>query len=440
MTHTSKNLVQRMALASSWHLFDRVIRLVAGFVVGILVARHYGPGQWGALNYVLASAILFGSIASAGGENLIVRDLSKSDSEQQRADIQKTALIVRLCFGALSYFGLVILVLVTQGLGLPLFLAAVYGLVFIFQSSEIWEYRLRIEHRLPVIAQTHILSSACSSILKLASILMGWSLICIAFSMAAEYAMNLGLLLRYRLRHWPGFVGKFQAQYARDLLRASSMVMLSGFLIACQSRSEFYLIAHFMDLEALGLYAAAFKCMEVVDVLVLVFTMTVMPELAKRDHLEFPVLKRRTYLLGFFFFIATLIPMALMYVIYPWVYGEKYLAAQAIIPWLALRPLLIVLGAIRGIFLVMEGRLHYMPLCAVVGLLTTLLAGSALIPVWGLQGAAIAGLIGLAVSNFVMDVFFRPQNIANILSCYREWPYVAGRILEILKMRKNHAQ
>ena len=438
MTNTSKNLVQRMALASSWHLFDRIIRLVAGFVVGILVARHYGPTQWGALNYVLASAILFGSIASAGGENLIVRDLSKSDSEQHRADIQKTALIVRLCFGALSYCGLVILVLVTQGFGFPLYFAAVYGLVFIFQASEIWEYRLRIEHRLPVIAQTHIFSSACSSVLKLASILLGWPIICIAFSMAAEYAMNLGILARYRMRHWPGVIGKFQSQYARDLLRASSMVILSGFLIACQSRSEFYLIAHYMDLEALGLYAAAFKIMEVVDVLVLVFTMTVMPELAKRDHLEFPVLKRRTYLLGVFFFIAILFLMALMYVIYPWIYGEKYLAAQAIIPWLALRPLLIILGAIRGIFLVMEGRLAYLPVCAVIGLLTTLLAGSALIPAWGLQGAAISGLIGLLISNFVMDVFFKPQNIANILLCFREWPYVVQRILEMLKMRKTH--
>lgn len=440
MSNTSQNLVQRMALASSWHLFDRLIRLVAGFVVGILVARHYGPSQWGALNYVLASAILFGPIAAAGGENLIVRDLSKSDSEQHCADIQKTAFIVRLCFGLLSYFGLVILVLITQGFGLPFYLAAVYGLVFVFQASEIWEYRLRIEHRLPVIAKTHILSSACSSVLKLTSILLGWPLICIAYSMATEYAMNLGLLARYRLRNWPGFIGKFQSQYARDLLRASSLVMLSGFLIACQSRSEFYLISHFMDLEALGLYAAAFKCIEVVDVLLLVFTMTVMPELAKRDHLEFPILKRRTYLLGIFFFILTLIPMALMYVIYPWIYGDKYLAAQDIIPWLALRPLFIVLGAIRGIFLVMEGRLYYMPLCAVVGLLTTLLAGSALIPLWGLQGAAISGLIGLVISNFVIDIFLRPQNIANILSCYREWPYATQRILEILKMRKKHAQ
>lgn len=438
MNNTSQNLVQRMALASSWHLFDRVVRLVAGFVVGVLVARHYGPSGWGAINYVLASAILFGSIASAGSENLIVRDLSKSDSEQHRADIQKTALIVRLCFGLLSYCALVILVFTTQGLGLPLYLAAVYGLVFVFQASEIWEYRLRIEHRLPIIAKTHIFSSACSSLLKLMSILLGWPIICIAFAMLAEYALNLAVLARYRLRHWPGFIGTFQTQYARDLLRASSMVMLSGFLIACQSRSEFYLLAHFMDLEALGLYAAAFKCMEVVDVLVLVFTMTVMPELAKRDHLEFPILKRRTYLLGMFFFIATLIPIMLLYWIYPWIYGEKYIAAQAIIPWLALRPLLIILGAIRGIFLVMEGRLYYMPLCAFVGLLTTLLAGSALIPVWGLQGAAISGLIGLLISNVVMDIFFRPLNITNLLLCYREWPYASHRILEMLKMRKTH--
>jgi O-antigen/teichoic acid export membrane protein len=316
----------------------------------------------------------------------------------------------------------------------------VYGLIFIFQASEIWELMLRIEHNFSVIARTHIFSSLCSSALKLISIFLGWPIICIVVSMSAEYAMNLRRLVLYRMRNRPAFVGKFQIEYARNLLKASSLVMLSGFLVALQSRSEYYLIDYFLGLEALGLYAAAFKSMEVIDVLVLVFTMTVMPELARRHHIEFSILARRIYLLGIIFFIATLVLMAFMYVIYPWVYGQQYLDAQAVIPWLAFRPLLIILGAIRGIFLVMEGRLIYMPVCSAVGLITTLIAGSFLIPFLGLVGAAISGLIGLVISNFVLDIFFKPQNLINILSCFREGPYIVRRILEMLKMRKVDVQ
>jgi O-antigen/teichoic acid export membrane protein len=193
-----------------------------------------------------------------------------------------------------------------------------------------------------------------------------------------------------------------------------------------------------LGLEALGLYAAAFKCMELVDVLVLVFTMTLVPELSKRHNLELPILASRTYLLGMLFFIATLLPIAAIYFLFPWVYGQQYQAAQDLIPWLALRPLFIILGAIRGIFLVMEGRLHYVPICAAVGLVSTLVAGSFLIPAWGLQGAAVSGLIGLAISNFAIDIFFQPQNIARLFKSYQHFPYAIDRCLELFRLRKTY--
>lgn len=440
MINNQKTSVERMAAASGWLLTDRILRLGLGFAVGIFVARHYGPSDWGALNYVLASAILFGSIASAGSENLILRDLAQSNSVQEHADIQKTAITLRLIFGILAYAGLVILVFILQGFGLPLYLAMVYGLVFIFQVSEIWEYQLRIEDRLPEVAGMHILTGFCFSVLKLVSISLAWPLIAIAALMSGEYAANWLLLARYRVRNWSGLTGKFQSQYARKLLLSSSMVMLSGFLVACQSRSEYYLIAHYMDLESLGLYAAALKFMEVIDVLILVLTMALVPELAKRDHVELPILAMRTYLLGLIFFIGALLLMALIYLLFPLVYGQKYLPAQELIPWLALRPLFIALGAIRGIFLVMEGRLRYAPVCAAVGLLTTIASSSVLIPIWGLKGAAISGLIGLIISNFVIDIFFKPQNIFFILNCYRQLPYVFHRTVEALSLRKNHVK
>ena len=182
MINTPQNSVERIAKTSTWLFLDRTIRLALGFVVSILVARHYGPSEWGALSYVMASAILFGSFASAGSENLIVRDLTKCDSEQGRADIQKTAMVLRLGFGSLAYVALLIIVLATQGFGPPFLLAMIYGLIFIFQVSEIWEYRLRIEHHLSLVAKTHVWSSLLSSALKIISVLSGLPLICLLYT------------------------------------------------------------------------------------------------------------------------------------------------------------------------------------------------------------------------------------------------------------------
>jgi hypothetical protein len=88
----------------------------------------------------------------------------------------------------------------------------------------------------------------------------------------------------------------------------------------------------------------------------------------------------------------------------------------------------------------MEGRLRYVPICAAVGLVCTVIAGSFLIPALGLEGAAISGLIGLFISNLVMDIFFKPQNIARMFTSYRQWPYALRRVLEILRWRKANEQ
>jgi hypothetical protein len=436
MTRAPNNVVGRLTSASSWLLLDRVVRMGLGFAISILMARYYGPTQWGMLSYLLASATLFAAVATAGSEDIILRDLSQTHSPQRIANIQKTVFVLRIFFGTLAYLSLVALIGFTQGIGLAFYMSLVYGLLFIFQASEIWEYRLRIEHRISVIAGTHILTSVISSIAKVACVLFGWPLIYVTASMSAEYAGNMGLLANYKRRHWSEWIGQFDRAYATKLLSSSLLVMVSVTLVACQVRIEYYLIDHFLGIESVGIYAAAFKCMELFEILVVIFSMTLVPELAKRDVAELPTLASRTYLLGFLFFGAMLVPIFILYLLFPWLFGVKYEAAQALIPWLAFRPLLIILGSIRSIFLVMEGRLRYVPICAFVGLVSSLGTGWFLIPELGLLGAAISGLISLLVSNFVMDLFFQPQNTRSMRKAFSQWPYVLEKGRQVLQLRK----
>ena len=426
-----------MASTSGWLFIDRFVRMGIGFLVSILIARHYGPAQWGMLSYLLASATLFAALATAGSEEIILKDLSQANSPQAVANIQKTTFILRLFFGSLAYLALVALIGFSQGIGLTFYMALIYGVLFIFQASEIWEYRLRIEHQVPVIAYVHIVTSILSSLVKVACVLFSWPLIYVTSSMSGEYAGNMGLLARYRSRHWSQWVGDFDPAYAKKLLKSSLLMMVSVTLVAAQVRCEYYLVDHFLGIESVGIYAAAFKCMELFDILIVIFSMTLVPELAKRQMTDLPILASRTYLIGFILFITMLIPIAVLYGLFPWIYGAKYQAAQALIPWLAMRPLLVILGSIRSIFLVLEGRLRYVPVCALVGLTCSLTAGWFLIPIFGLVGAAMAGLVSLLVSNFVMDIFFQPQNIARMRGAFSQWSYVLEKARQVLHPSKH---
>jgi len=437
MSQPPKTIVHRMASVTGWLMLDRFVRIGIGFAVSILIARYYGPSEWGMLSYVLASATLFGSVATAGSEDIVLKDLVQAHSSQKQADIQKTAFILRLIFGAIAYIALVLLIGISQGIGMLFYMAAIYGILFIFQASEIWEYRLRIEQRISVITKTHLSTCFISSALKICCVLFHWPMVYVTASMSGEYAANMGILAAYRARHWTKWAGGFDKVYAKKLLSSSLLVMTSGFLIACQVRCEYYLVDYFLGIESVGIYAAAFKSMELFEIMVVIFSMTLIPELSKRDFTDLPILASRTYLLGFLFFLAMLLPIALIYFLFPWIYGKEYVDAQSLLPYLAFRPLLIILGSIRSMFLVLEGRLRYVPICAVVGVLSSLSLGCILIPIWGLTGAAISGLTSLLISNFVMDIFFRRQNIVRMSQAFTQWPYFLNKVLQLVHLRKT---
>src|ERR1017187_4370185 len=69
-----------------WLFVDKFIRLGAGLFVGAWIARYLGPEQFGLLNFSIAFAALVGIMANLGLDGIVVRDLVKSPSRQNRSE------------------------------------------------------------------------------------------------------------------------------------------------------------------------------------------------------------------------------------------------------------------------------------------------------------------------------------------------------------------
>ena len=59
---------------SGWLMFDKLVRMLLGLVVGAWVARYLGPESFGELAYVLAYVAFFQAIANLGIDGIIVRE------------------------------------------------------------------------------------------------------------------------------------------------------------------------------------------------------------------------------------------------------------------------------------------------------------------------------------------------------------------------------
>ena len=80
----SSGIVRRYAADSVWVMTARCCWIVNAFTVGILTARKLGPRDFGIVNYVIAYTGLFAIIVSLGVESLVERDLIARPAERDR--------------------------------------------------------------------------------------------------------------------------------------------------------------------------------------------------------------------------------------------------------------------------------------------------------------------------------------------------------------------
>jgi len=71
----------RVLSNASWLVLYRAIRLVAGFLVTLWLARYLGANRYGTLSLGLSWSALFAVLAQMGLPNIVVRDLVSSSRQ-----------------------------------------------------------------------------------------------------------------------------------------------------------------------------------------------------------------------------------------------------------------------------------------------------------------------------------------------------------------------
>lgn len=57
-----------------WSVIGKIVTLAGGLFVGIIIARHLGPSQYGMMNYVISFVFLFQIFATLGLDNIEIRE------------------------------------------------------------------------------------------------------------------------------------------------------------------------------------------------------------------------------------------------------------------------------------------------------------------------------------------------------------------------------
>jgi PST family polysaccharide transporter len=391
-----------------WMLFDKVIRMGVGLLVGVWIARYLGPEQFGLISFSLAIVSIFAVLASLGLQGVVVTDITR-DSNCAKLTLG-TAAMMQLVSGLMSYLLLLITVQYTQpNESLTQTVTVILGAVILFKFSDVvlywFESQVQMKHAIWI---QNIIFLVFSGI-KILLIIQKSTILDIVWAMVAESVMtSCALIYMFKLRIYDLGQLKVSLKKVFSLLKSGWPLILSGLTIMIYMRIDQIMLGKMIGDQAVGIFSAAARISEVWYFIPTAITASVFPALIagkKNSEKEFYVRLQKLFDLMAVVSILVALPISLFATnIIGLLFGGSYGESGIVLAIHIWTGLFVFFGVASNSWYLAENRqflgLQRTALGAVVNIILNLI----LIPRHGAVGAAIATVISQAAAAWLFDL------------------------------------
>ena len=413
--------LQKIVSNTGWLFADKIIRMGAGLIVGIWVARYLGPSQFGLLSFSGSYVTLFSAISLLGLEAIIVRELVRNPSNS--GDILGTTFLLRLIAGVAAFFMATGAIFVMRP-GEPLThgLVAIAGIGLFFHAVDVIDlwFQSQVRSKYVVFAKNGAFLAV--TIAKIFLILLNASLIAFACANLFEVLLGaVGLILVYRLHGRQPYRWKVRLELVRKLLKECFPMVLSGIIFMVYLRIDQVMLGQMAGDREVGIYAAAVRVAEIWYFIPTAIVSSVFPDIVHSretsEEIFYGKLQKLYNLLAFMGY-AVAVPMAFLA---GWVinvlFGPAYTAAGPMLAVLVWAGLFANLGVARNAYLLAMNKSRTLLFAVFTGAVSNVLLNLILIPRYGGMGAAIASCISYWFAAHGSCYLYRPLfRAANMLT------------------------
>lgn len=426
---------ERRAAAQNlgWLIAERVGRLIANVVGGLIIARYLGPASFGVFNYAFAMVAVAIAIPQMGLDAPLKRELIRSPANT--AELLSATWRLRLIAGALCYAAVLAWSAWGETDATARSLLLIFGLL-LFQPAlavaDLW-LQANLQARSAVIAQLAALSAGLAArvVLVVAHARL-WTFAAVA---VAEAAAAAGLLTWFARRAGVRIGGGGRALMQR-LASEAWPLCAASVAVMIYLRIDVVMLQRLAGSEAAGIYAAAVKISEIWYFLPIALGSSVLPALL-RARASGPAAyfdRMQRYLDGSAALAYGLsVPIALLA---PWLvrlaYGVRFAAAGPVLALHIWAAVFVFVGVARGQYLVNEGLNRFALLASILGAVVNVGLNFVLIPSAGPMGAAWATVISYALASWAAS-FLHPRvrrigvmQLRALLLPITGWRYLRG--------------
>lgn len=425
--------LRRVLSNIAWLFGDRILRMAVGLVVGVWLARYLGPADFGLLSFALAFVALFGSLATLGLQDVVIREIVRAPSTARVT--LGTAFALQLVGGVLACVSAIGLIawLNTDDVVVRA-LVSILAITSLFKAAEAVRYWFasQVLSKFVVWGESAVFLAA--SIARVGLIVGGAVVIAFAWLALAEAVVAcLALLLLYVLRDGSPSTWRFDVRVARRMLQDSWPLILSGFAISLYMRIDQVMLGYLVGDEAVGVYSAAVRLSEVWYFIPVAIVGSIYPNIIVAKECGGSFYERRLQqLYDLIVFLAYGVAVPLSFAsgwLVVTLYGSAYAEAGGVLAIHVWAGIFVGLGAASGKWLLTEDLPKQVLYRSLIGAGLNIALNSFLIPPFGAKGAAVATIISYFASVFSTVLFPKSRRCAVMMSKALLMPTIRKQVL-----------
>lgn len=407
---------------TSWLFFERIIGMAVSFFVGVYVARYLGPANFGLLSYAGSFIGLFMGIAALGVDNIAIRELVKD--EKKRDELLGTTFVLKVIGAVLAIGIITIAIRFTNNDDFTNLLIYIIAIGTIFQSFNVinFYFQAKVLSKYTVYAQ--VFSTILCSVIKLLLIYFNMGLIYFAMvTLLQSMILASGLIVMYAKQKSSLFNWSLNFSLAKNLLKDSWPLMLSGIAISIYMKIDQVMIKNMLDAKAVGNYAVAVRLSEVWYFIPMAITSSLFPAIINAKKISEKLYYERLqklYDLMTWLAISIALPMSLLSNnIIHLLFGIQYQETAGVLQIYIWATVFVFLGVVTGKYLVVENYTKISFFRTLIGGVINIILNLILIPKYGIRGAAVATVFSQFMVAFLIVLI--PETRFNIVLMVRSF-------------------
>lgn len=395
----------------SWIFFGNIVHAILQYALSIVCARSFGANDYGLINYASSLIAFFVAIGTLGFNGIVTKKFA--ENERKCGEYIGTSIIARLLFSVIAICCLQIIVRFANSdepeLSLIVFCQS---LQILFGTTDLVIYWFRFKNKAKIVAIIRLVAFALSALLRVIAIVGYHNIVLYVLSVSLEFGFFSALLLWYYFKQYKSYKLRFDRTVLLSMLKISYPFIFSAVLSTIYGQTDKIMLKGLLDNSSVAMYSVSLTLAGAIAIIP-----TALIEGFRPDIMSYKLSNKKLYekrlqqLYGLVFWICIIycifITIFAKHIIL-FLYGSTYLEAVPSLSLIVWYSSFSYFGAINNLYMVAENKTVWVQVTTLTGALMNIALNFALIPLWGIVGAAAASLITQMVVNFVMLYIIRP--------------------------------